>query len=479
MGEDYNTLEEIALSEDSREITEENATEEAVEEELSDAEFAELIGEEDIQENGQEEPKDIESTTPAPEEKSGKKKRQTKKRVIPAVGEDQEQEEERRKRKVHAIGGTDTLKTGTSQTGASQMTGISAEASETVSEALKSTVKAGIAGTRTAEGVYKDCIILPHSRESQPYDSRNDQEVLQKNGLVHSSREESGESFHITALDKALPRSGEEQTTRHYEERRVLTETEQKELLFHSTERIAEKAASWKKEQVGEAPIRKFSMHRPTTIIRDMERGGRSFHRAVRSFASGQDTAEQTGERNLRKYLGAAGDVTDLLAVLGGRATADIQKARSRSFAESAVNMERAMESGKLKQSDLLLSREELKEKIRKTGLKPYESWGIVKNCHAIHDALVTKEVLLKLKDESPDQKHVFARTKVLGRNVIGVSAYESKKQVGLLTSDTGKFYNDYKFSAWTRNMIRTWFASQPDPMLRKLNPAGMSIREI
>ena len=224
---------------------------------------------------------------------------------------------------------------------------------------------------------------------------------------------------------------------------------------------------------------RKFTIHHPGTAIRDLERGGRSFAHAVRSFSFGQETAEKAGEQNLRKYLGVSVDVADLLAVFGGRATADIQKIRSRHLSEGAVNAEQAIKAGKLKQEDLMLPARELKEKIRKAGLKPDESWGIVKHRRDIHDALVTKKVLLRVKDESPDQKHVFARTKVLGRNVIGISSYESRKQVGILTSDSGKFYNDFKYNAWTRNMIRTYFATQSDPMLQKLNPAGMSVREL
>lgn len=590
MGEEYIALDRDLSPDDgtygdisAREIGMEEAASsehtelEASQEELSDTEYAELIGEEEVSDTGDEAvTESVERPAFENHANENRKKRRKSKGKQSASENNSQMDDDQEKRQIHAIGGADTLKTSASRSNSSQIdeaktdtgkmkisglkeitgqTNISTEISEQIkdsgqtgiqvqekisteisgwsripeepptsrgslitdktgsiketawvgqesrwspeireitSDALKSSVIAGIDGTKTREGFYKNCIILPHE-ESVPYDSHLDTDVKQKPTLDRETRDKGEESFHKptdTLLTDSAKSTGNGQNTddtresalnqkqrekgngseeepRHYENREVLPTSDQNRLLYQSASEIAEKSK------------RRFSLHRPTTIIRDMERGGRSFSHALRSFTSGQDTAEQAGERSLRKYLGGAVDVVDLLAVLGGKATADIQKEHSRAFREGAKNMERALESGKLKQSDLLLSKKELREKIRRSGLKPYESMGIVKNRSAIHDALVTKEVLLKLKDAYSDQKYVFARTKVLGRNVIGISAHESRKQVGILTSDTGKFYNDYKYNAWTANMIRAYFAAQPDPLFKKLNPVSMRTREI
>ena len=425
------------------------------EEELSDAEYAELIGEEEAPDNGDEAVAEIPESPVFENQanegrKRGKKNRgkQSASNIISQADDDLE------KRRVHTIGGVDTLKIGASLSNSSQIdeaktdTGqikdsgqteiqvqekISTEISgwaripeepptsrgslitdktgsiketawvwqesrwspeirEITSEALKSSVIAGIDGTKTKEGFYKNCIILPH-KESVPYDSHLDADVKQKPTLDCETRDKGEESFHMPTdtllMDSAKSTgngqntddtresalnqkqrekgNGSEEEPHHYENREVLPAADQNRLLYQSAAEIAEKSK------------RRFSLHRPTTIIRDMERGGRSFSHALQSFASGQDTAEQAGERSLRKYLRGAVDVVNLLAVLGGKATADIQKEQSRAFREAAINMERALENGKLKQSDLLLSKKELREKIRRSGLKPYESMGIVK----------------------------------------------------------------------------------------------------
>ena len=223
-------------------------------------------------------------------------------------------------------------------------------------------------------------------------------------------------------------------------------------------------------------PPRHLKSSRPTNFLRDMSRGGSASARAARSYLSGHDTAEQNGERNLRRYGVVLSDTAEVLAAAGGKAEAKQQQFASRQFTEGAVNAEKAIAAGILRREDLLLSKKALREKLKGNRI---EQWGIVKNRKAIYDALVVKEELIRLKDTSPDPKHIFARTKVAGRNVIGISRQESKKQVRILTSDQGRFFNDFKYGAWTQNMIAVYFSKHEDPMLRKINPARMRITEL
>ncbi len=123
--------------------------------------------------------------------------------------------------------------------------------------------------------------------------------------------------------------------------------------------------------------------------------------------------------------------------------------------------------------------KKELEEELKQSGVSKENAAFIVSHGQEVSDYLKAKKALKLYLDKQTDKKHAFAKTKVKGRNVKGLSRFESSRQKKLLESDNKVFFDKHGKSALTKNMIRVYFRDHDDEIFRRINPAFLSQQDL
>ncbi|WP_026659372.1 C40 family peptidase [Butyrivibrio sp. AC2005] len=124
-------------------------------------------------------------------------------------------------------------------------------------------------------------------------------------------------------------------------------------------------------------------------------------------------------------------------------------------------------------------NKKELEEELKQCGVSNENAAFIVSHGHEVRDYLKAKKVLKLYLDKQTDKKHAFAKTKVKGKSVKGLSRIESSRQRKLLESDNKVFFDKHGKSALTKNMIRVYFRDHDDEIFRRINPAFLSQQDL
>ena len=205
--------------------------------------------------------------------------------------------------------------------------------------------------------------------------------------------------------------------------------------------------------QLQEAAVRKFHRENGQLWEEIGSAGEIILHTATEEITSDEEAATEAYKAGRRKLVTAS----DILAAAGARSVHEMVLVKATEVADISFKTEQLITSGKLTLKDLSLPIAELKEKLDVSGCNHKTKKKLVQNREAVKNCLETKAVLLDFATQNPGKVD---------------------SDLANFLSD-GEVYQNQLFSGEFAKVTHTYFSSSTDQLLKRVNPATMTPREL
>ncbi|MBR5355622.1 MAG: hypothetical protein IK121_01735, partial [Lachnospiraceae bacterium] len=216
-------------------------------------------------------------------------------------------------------------------------------------------------------------------------------------------------------------------------------------------------------------------------ISESIANAGKTITTAAMLQGAETDSIDSEQSTELYRIASGAADVWESLGQMGLKASAKMAKDAARKLEKNTARTAEYVGAGQIT-IDQLRSNEKAKvftKKLEEAGINKKTAKYISRHRQEIADAIEAKIELSEFAEKTKDVEHIFAKTKVLGKNVILLSKSESDRQKKLLKENNTKFFDLYKSGSLNKNMIKTYFSYHEDELLRKMNPQRMSKKDL
>ncbi len=318
-----------------------------------------------------------------------------------------------------------------------------------------------------------------------PKDSGASNSINTVNTYVDTAKHEDIKTFSIYYLGKSKEKAEKKKNTFHAEHKERIKENKPQSDKPVSQKEEKEKKKEENKKEKEEASkdySRKVRIKGEGISAKEqIANAGRAVASAI--IIQGADADSVDAEQKEVMYQAAliAGDVWESLGQMGLKASAKMAKEYAYSLEENTAKSAELISEGRLSINELRGCEKAsvFASSLEQSGVDKKSAKYISRHREEIADAIEAKIELNEFAKKAKDIEHVFAKTKVMGKNVILLSKNESDRQKKLLKEDNIKFFDLYKSGSLNKNMIKTYFSYHEDELFGKMNPQKMNKKDL
>lgn len=251
------------------------------------------------------------------------------------------------------------------------------------------------------------------------------------------------------------------------------------EKVSESREKVKERND---KEEKEESFSRKFKIKgEGSQFTSHLSDAGRSLTAALLLSSDDPESIDYEQRENAYYISSVAKDVFDSLGNMGLKASAKMAKDYSYKLERGTAKANRLIAEGVISKDELgsASKNKVFRKELEQRGISKKDARYISSHRKEIKDAIEAKIILSEFSGKMEDTPNVFAKTKVMGKNVILLSKKENDRQKALLKEENTGFFDPYKKGALNKNMIKTYFSYHEDDLFKKMNPERMSKKDL